>query len=110
MKYMYVIIFFIIISCKPSYRDKDMAERVFRYHIGVVENFIRVGYIDNDTPLRNSMLFLEKLTKMKGDISEQMVTWYTPTKHNVRDWRKWYRNNKDRLYWDDEKQELKVSE
>lgn len=85
-----------------------MRDKVFFYHIGVVENFVNVGYIDDDSILRCSVEFLEKLTQVKSKAIEQRDFFYNPSKQNIKDWKKWFRKNKESLYWDENEHKLKL--
>lgn len=85
-----------------------MANRKFLYHLSVIESFVNIGYIDDDSALRRSYQFLEEITGVKGDVDQQLVVFYTPSKENLRDWKKWFRKNKHKIYWDAGKQKVKI--
>ena len=97
-----------LVSCKSTQDNHTLPDKVFSYHIGVVENFIKSEYIDDDTSLRRSIEFLERITKIKSDFADQHVLFYNPTKKNVKDWKRWYKKNKERLYWDEVEQRLEL--
>ena len=94
-------------SCKSTLQDKSMLQKVFGYHIGVVENFNESRYIDDDSSLRRSIDFLERTTKIKSEFTEQYVMLYTPSKKNIKDWKKWFKKNQKTLYWDEKNGEVK---
>lgn len=76
-----ILLFFTItiISCKTYQDDRNITEKVFQYHLYTVENFVKVGYVDNSDCLFRSIEFLEKLTGIKCEYTEQYVSLYSPT-------------------------------
>lgn len=97
-------------SCKSIYQYDDRREQVFFYHLGVVENFLSVGYIDKGEYLDNSIHFLEDLTKIKSDSYEGRDFFYEPSTQNLKEWKKWFRKNKENLFWDEAETKLKLKE
>lgn len=95
---------FMFLSCKSVNKVQKLEHRIFLYHVGVVENFRNNGYIDDDSSLKRSYEFLEDLTSIKGDVEQQYVFFYNPSSKNIKDWKKWFKKNKSKLYWDEKKQ------
>lgn len=95
-------------SCKSIQNNRSLSDKIFNYHIGVVDNFIKSEYIDDDTSLRRSIEFLERITKIKSDYSDQYVMFCNPTKNNLKDWKRWYKKNKNKLYWNEIEQRLEL--
>lgn len=85
-----------------------MASRVFLYHLSVIESFVNIGYIDEGSALVRSYEFLEGMTGIKGDVVEQKELFYTPSKKNLKDWKKWFRDNRNKIYWDASEQKVKA--
>lgn len=82
MKKIILSLIFIITlnSCKSTFYDENIEIRIYRYHLGVVENFYKTGYLDNDDSFLRSITFLENLTKIKCNFEEQYVMVHNPSK------------------------------
>lgn len=106
----YVLLVSILLSCKSLSTQENMEYKVFSYHLGIIENFVENGYTDDDSSLRRSYEFLENITQIKGDVQEQRVLFYTPSIKNLKDWKRWYQKNRDKLYWDEIEQKVKIKE
>lgn len=100
---------FLLVGCKPSMvSSQDKVESVYKTNIAIVENFIKVGFIEEESTLSNSIVFLEQLTKIKSDFKDQFQMFYTPTIQNLKDWKKWFKENKQKLYWDEKENKVIV--
>ncbi|WP_445456788.1 hypothetical protein [Flavobacterium sp. HNIBRBA15423] len=107
MKKLFLLLI-IFSSCKSKLIDKDLAGRVYNYHIGVVENYLKNSYIDDDSSLNRSIIFLENISKIKSDVIEQRDFFYSPSFKNLKDWKRWYKKNKNKLYWNEIEQRLEL--
>ena len=100
---------FLLVGFKPSIvSSQDKAESVYKTNIAIVENFLKVGFIEEESTLSNSIVFLEQLTKIKSDFKDQFQMFYTPTIENLKDWKKWFKENKQKLYWDEKENKVIV--
>lgn len=97
-----------IFSCKTYQDERNITEKVFLYHLYTVENFVKVGYMDNSECLYRSIEFLEKLTNIKCESTQQYVDLYAPTNQNIKSWKKWYTKNKTKIYWDETDNKMKI--
>ncbi|MCL9807730.1 hypothetical protein NAT51_19595 [Flavobacterium amniphilum] len=108
MKHFFFLLGFVLISCKSVKENRTISNQIFSYHIGVIENYVNIGYTDNTTCLDNSIVFLESITKIQCDSQDQRVILYTPSKRNLKSWKNWYKSNKSKLYWDENDRTVKV--
>lgn len=107
-KLLLILSLLMVVSCRSLSDEEDMANRVFLYHLSVIESFVNIGYIDEVSALARSYEFLEGITGIKGDVEEQKELFYTPSKENLRDWKRWLRNNRQKIYWDAGEQKVKI--
>lgn len=52
---------------------------------------------------------LYKLTKVKSNYTEQFVSFPSPNRENIDDWKKWYKINKSNIYFDSKHNIIKVN-
>ncbi|WP_162926909.1 hypothetical protein [Flavobacterium psychrotrophum] len=97
-----------LISCKSLPMQNDKACSIVLYHIDIVESFVKKGYIEDATSLYCSIVFLEELTKIKSDYTEEKDMFYIPTEKNIKGWKKWYKKNKSKIYWDESNEKVKL--
>lgn len=98
----------LVISCKSLIEKEEISYRICLYHLGIVENFANVGYVDKDDSLNRSIFFLETLTNINCDIDTQYTMFYTPSKENLKNWKRWLKKNKEKLYWDEKEEKVKL--
>lgn len=103
-KTIYFILFIYISSCK-CLKPNNKAQEDYLFHIKKIENLFE-GHKTSD--LDKSVLFLEGLTGVMSEVNNGIEILYEPTKQNLRDWKKWYNRNKDKLYWDEKEQKVKL--
>lgn len=100
----------LLASCKsvaPSSQD-NKGISVFNMNLTVVQNYFLVGYVDDDTCLNRSIEFLEKITQIKCNVPAEYLTRYEPNERNIKDWEAWFKENKQKLYWDDKENKVKI--
>ena len=54
--------------------------------------------------------FLEKITHIKCDRTEDFAHLPEPSKKNYWAWKKWFEKNKKRLYWDKKERKVKLKQ
>ena len=81
----------------------------FQSNLGVVENFLKSG-ISTGNCLDEAILVIEEVTKIKCYTQEEDYTKDTkiPNIYNLRDWKKWYKQNKNNLKWNNEVGKIEV--
>lgn len=106
-----VLLFITTISCADrSTSARAKAKEIWRQHKAVVEAAARREKVDLDA-FHAACIFFENLTgiAVPGDAST-LVDWYPTeqTRTAIEPLNKWYSENGDRLYWDEESQTVKL--
>ncbi len=97
-----------LLSCNHSNIAQDKVENYFTTQINIVENYLSTGK-SKGLELDKAVIFLEKLTNIKSNISEGYDDDIKlPNRYNVEDWKVWYKLNKSNLYWDTKKNEILI--
>ena len=99
-------VFVIICSCKTV----DCVDtKACDYFLATYKRLEVFSNSDSDGTIDNAdVVFIIRLTKIMPDYIEGIDIIYTPTKQNLRDWKKWYNKNKHKLYWDEKEQKVKL--
>lgn len=100
--------FYFLFSCK-SVKCFDLKAcndfnnvyvRIENYYKGAPNSFLK----SEDVKL------MTRLTNIEPDYDDNIIIDYIITKNNLKDWRNWYNKNKNRLYWDEIENKVKVKE
>ena len=75
---------------------QNSPKKIFLKHIQVVEKLFKGDTIYD---LETSIKFLESLTGTKSEINFGFVNTYEPTEQNLKDWKCWYKENKNFIYF-----------
>ncbi len=94
------------ISCKSITAQND-PQKIFQEHIKVIECLLKGEEVHN---LKSTVEFLEETTDIKSEVDFGWEIMYSPTDQNLKDWKDWFKKNKNRLYWDEKEQKVKVKE
>ena len=102
-------IFLLSFTCK-NYQDKskNKAQREYLLNIKVVETFIKKKRKDVEDPLDEAVIFLQGLTGIESDFIPGWEPFVIPSSQNLKDWKDWYKKNKEKLYWDNKEKAVKV--
>lgn len=104
--YIYYILFIIFYSCKTVDCIDTKACNYFFAIYERLENFSKNNYVGQIK--ETDVFFIEKLTNIECNYTEGFDILYEPTEQNLRDWKKWYDKNKDKLYWDEKEEKVKL--
>jgi hypothetical protein len=105
-KCVYLCVVLTLCGCK-SIHAQQRPQLFFEENLKTIEKFLGGEQIQG-TKLMDSAIFLQQVTNIKSDMYQGFDEFYTPSEHNLKDWKKWYKKNKDKLYWDEEEQTVKV--
>jgi hypothetical protein len=100
------ILFVIFYSCKTIDCNDTKACNFYLEKYNRVENYCNKNFVD--TIDNADIIFIVELTKIMPDYIEGIDIVYTPSRKNLKDWKKWYDKNKDMLYWDEIEQKVKL--
>ena len=104
------IIFTFIFCVLTSIVIGQNPNRIFKSHLKIIENFLSLknGESMTSDKFMPSVLFLEDLTGIKCDMQQGFVMVKEPSQKNLNDWKSWYAENKNRLYWNKTKEKVKI--
>jgi len=112
MKIKYLIFFLIIFnSCKSfdfSDNNYTKSQKIYIKNIKLIDDYVlHEKAIKNGIDLESAVKFLEKLTDIKSDVDdfEFMIE---PSEKNLKQWKKWFKKNKEKLYFDEKEQKVKI--
>ncbi len=108
-KTIYLILVIVIFACTNQKQVENRAQAIFNNNILVIEKYLKGETIEG-TGLNDSVLFLEGLTGIKSDIFEGIDKLLDPTEKNLQDWKNWYKNNKNLIYWDEKEKKVRLKE
>jgi hypothetical protein len=104
-------ILFIFLSL-ATFEQNDPV-KIFENHLKKVEAYFspdQSGRMIFDVYYLPSIEFLEDLTGNICDKSKLDKTLMEPSKTNLSDWKKWLKENKNKLYWDDDLKKVVIKQ
>jgi len=108
MKTLIYTLIFVLFSCNGE-KNVDKSETIFNNNIDIIKRY-NEGETIKGTGLDDSVMFLEELTNIKSEMTEGIVLLRTPTEENLKAWEEWYKKNKEKLFWDENDQKVKLKE
>lgn len=109
IKTAYTLIFAVILySCNVGFSQNDKAINIFETNLEVLERYFNEETIEGGQ-LDKSIIFFEDLTGIKSDIGDGYDDIRTPTIENLNQWKDWFKRNKDKLYWNQQEQKIKIN-
>ena len=85
-------------------------KHIFESHLLNIKKVIFApdGQIISDDDYLFSIQFLEDITGIKSDVTQTFEQIKKPSKKNLRAWKRWFKENKNNLYWDEKVNRIKV--
>jgi len=77
-------------------------------NINIVESYIKGQCIKEGNDLEKAVKFLDEITGIASYTSMDFFDNIEPSEGNLLDWKIWYKNNKNLLYWDENRQKVTV--
>ena len=111
MRFFIILSTFLLCSCSTiseglSNSNNKKARKEYKNYLRLIE---KPKYpIDIDS-INYPVEKLYKLTKVKSNYSEQFVSFPSPNRENIDDWKKWYKINKSNIYFDSKHNIIKVN-
>ncbi len=101
-----ILIFSLLLFSNVNAQD---AKKIFLENLTVFENMAedKDAVIDLNT-LYEAREFLIKTTGITYEMEKSFNMPIFPPKNTIKNWRDWFEKNKDRLYWDEKLQEVRV--
>lgn len=101
----------ILFSCNSIKTQKfNKAQIVYLEKLNFIELYNEGKIEPSFKDLKEVAFFFEEITNIKADIYESIDSFIDPSEQNLKDWKEWYKNNKERLYWNEEEQKVKLKE
>lgn len=103
------MLIFIAFSYVGTGENKEKAQVIFRNELDLIKKATLKSNNNIEAYKVNSaILFLEKVTLIKSESEGNYLGRFNPTTKDFNCWSVWFKNNKNRLYWDNNKQSVKV--
>ncbi len=108
VRFLSILFLIFFLGCISQDEKVKNIELTNNGHLKVIEDFVdfKVDTIDSDE-LRRSITFFEVLTGLECDTTESYFPVDEPSKKNLEDWKEWYSQNIDFLYWDNSENRIK---
>ena len=111
MRFFIILSTFLLCSCSTiseglSNSNNKKARKEYKNYLRLIEkpNF-PINIDSTNYPVEK----LYKLTKVKSNYTEQFVSFPSPNRENIDDWKKWYKINKSNIYFDSKHNIIKVN-
>ncbi|WP_315824066.1 hypothetical protein [Paraflavitalea speifideaquila] len=102
-----ILLCFLFIVCKGISQNNQRACSEVENRLNIIQNFVEGKEIDSTLRRAEAVAFMEKLTKIESESPFIAESKSNPTKIDFDKWSNWYKQNKEKLYWD--KRNKKVS-
>lgn len=90
-------------------QNEEKAQIIFKNELEIIKKATSKSNNSIDAyKINSAILFLEKVTLIHSESDGNYLGRFNPTTKDFRSWSIWFRNNKNRLYWDSNKQRVKV--
>lgn len=99
-------------SCKSycNNSQQDKIDSLFTYHFSVLDSIANNNFIDSTLRCIESIQFMELNTKISSSTDGNYFGKTSFTIDDLKAWHKWYTTNKEKLYWCEEDEMIKVKE
>lgn len=87
---------------------KNKAQKEYLNNLHIIQDCMYKGKKVSGEVFDGAIFFLETTTNIKSNYSYGHEAFATPTEQNIKDWKNWYKRNKNLLYWDQNEQRVKV--
>ena len=107
MKYLMIFISVLILQPKQGQvSDNAKAKKLYLKSLGIVK-----GSINNQAGLSmqdisDAIVFFEKITNLKSESNGNFLGRFEPTQNDYDRWAKWYKINKNKIYWNRSTKEI----
>lgn len=111
MRFFVILSTFFLCSCSTiseglSNSDNKKARKEYKNYLRLIE---KPSYPINIDSINYPVEKLYKLTKVSSNYTEQFVSFPSPNRENINDWKKWYKINKNNIYFDSKHNIIKVN-
>ena len=90
-------------------QNEEKAQNIFKNKLEIIKKATSKSNNNMDEyKINGAILFLEKVTLIWSESDGNYIGRFNPTYKDFKSWSIWFKNNKNRLYWDDNKQSVKV--
>jgi hypothetical protein len=104
-----VSLIFAFITCLAFHKQDKKALVVYEQNLAIVKYRIDNRKDFNLMEVYGAILFFNRVTGIISHSGGGAAGAFDPTREDYSNWKKWLRKNKDRLYWDEKSQTVKVT-
>ncbi|MCA6069501.1 hypothetical protein JI747_020275 [Chryseobacterium sp. RG1] len=109
LKLLLIFCFFITNnSCKSIDNRVIKAQDEYKKNLNIVKMFIDGKVIKNVNDLEKASKSLSDLSNIESHKDKGFEFSITPTKGNYIDWKQWYKDNKNIIFWNDKTSRIEV--
>lgn len=105
-KFLLLLILLSNVCCSSCKKQDYKAQKEFLLRLEIIEKFLIDKGTNNGEILDSAVVFLENLTNVKSDFIPGKEITLVPSEQNLKDWKKWFKRNKMKLYWDEKEQKV----
>lgn len=106
-----ILLVVMLFSCNSIKTQKlNKAQIVYLEKLNFIGLYNEGKIEPSSKDLKEVALFFEEITNIKANIFESFDPFIDPSEQNLLDWKEWYKNNKERLYWDEVGKKVKLKE
>jgi len=101
-------LFIFVYSCKSYDYRVIKAQDEYKKDLSVVKMFINEKVIKNASDLNKACKSLSDLSTIEPHKDESFEFSISPTKGNYIDWKQWYKDNKNFIFWNDKNNKIEI--
>ncbi|MFZ4928940.1 hypothetical protein [Chryseobacterium sp. Mn2064] len=102
------ILFAFIYSCKSIDYRVIRARNEYKKDLNVVKMFVGEKVIKNASDLNKACKSLSDLSTIEPHKDKSFEFSISPTKGNYIDWKQWYKDNKNFIFWNDKNNKIEI--
>jgi len=95
----------LLVSCNVQ-KASELVER----NLHIIKMKVNNDSTLNLNDVEPAIIFLEQTTGIQSESNGNYIGRYQPTLNDYNKWLNWFEKNRDRLYWDDDHQKVKVKQ
>jgi len=109
MKNIVLLIIFTIFFANAKQVENSEARHIYMENLNIVKQSVNNKEGLMLKKVSSAIDFFERLTLIKSESKGDFIGRYRPTKNDLINWKRWYKSNKEKLFWDKTKKQVFVS-
>ena len=108
-RYVRLIVLFFITGCSFFNNSSNRkAQIMIEKNLSTVKDFLGDAHSDTSGFIVNAISFFEILTEIQSESDANMFGKMNPTEQDYENWKNWYKENKDNVFWNNKKGVVEV--